>query len=340
MAACLIAAARTPWAHRHGPLAATPPHVLLATALAGAVSRLDEPTRPPDRVLVACDTGVGAQDLNLARRAVSELGWEQVPALTVDGQGTAGLGLVGLACSLPGLTLVAGVDATSAVPPGAGLVRDYGRPTMDQPEVAWLEDMAVRGGLTPQTLDHAAKLARAERQAPPGALVTVETPAGEVAGDVVDERVLGDDLAPLVGPEGLQTARHLAEYADGAAAVAVQGGPGLGPGIVDHELVANSDPLGWLVERGGRAGRDEPLLLAEAGAVVLALVAEAGYEAGRDGVPSVLGLGCTPSANGLRMLVDAAHASGGSCTIVERGRHGQLASVTISSALEDRSVVS
>ncbi len=331
MTARLVAAARTPWSLRHGPLAATAPHVLLQIALAGVADRLGPASSAIDRVLVACDPGVGAQDLNIARRAGKELGWDEVPALTIDGQGVAGLGLVGLACSLPGRTVVAGIDATSIVPPGAGLVRDYGRPTMDQPEVSWLEETAARRGLNRAALDHVAKLARADRGAEPAALVPVATPGGDIGSDVGDERELGDDLAPLVGPDGLQTARHLAEYADGAAAVVVEGGARTGRTITGAELVArpDDDVLGWLAMRGARTAADERAVVAEPSAVVLALLADDDVEPALDGVPSVLSLGSSPSTNGLRMLVDAVHSVPGRCTVIERGRHGQLSSVSI-----------
>ena len=107
----------------------------MTTAIGAAVERARLVGSDVTRLLVACDTGVGAQDLNLARRAALAMGWSGVPALTVDGHGSAGLGLLDLAMSLDGVTVVAGVDASSMVPPGAGLVRDYGRPTLDEPEL-------------------------------------------------------------------------------------------------------------------------------------------------------------------------------------------------------------
>lgn len=334
MTARLTAAARTPWSHRHGALAAVPPHLLLQAALGGVLERLGPAAGDVDRVLVACDTSVGAQDLNIARRAVTELGLVGVPALTVDGQGAGGLGLVGLACSLPGRTIVAGVDATSTVPPGAGLVRDYGRPTLDRPEVAWLEDLAAAREIGRDALDHSAKLARAERGAATAALVPVPAGSTDVSTDCADDRDLADDLAPLTGPDGLQTARHLAEYADGAAAVVVERGDGPGRRIVDHELVAVDDDevVGWLAGRAGHHASDERVVLAEPSAVVLALLADAGCEPAPEGVASVLALGSTPSTNGLRMLVDAVYAVAGPCTVIERGRHGQLASVALTAS--------
>ena len=146
MPASLVAVARTPWAPRHTALDGSRPEHLLAAALDALVARASIDPAEIDRVLVACDTSVGAQDLDLGRRAVAELGWSSTPALTVDGHGVTGLALVALAAELPGRTVVAGVDASSMVPPGAGLVRDYGRPTLDEPEHRWLDAVASRLG--------------------------------------------------------------------------------------------------------------------------------------------------------------------------------------------------
>ncbi|MFV2040262.1 MAG: hypothetical protein ACC660_08460, partial [Acidimicrobiales bacterium] len=128
---------------------------------------------PSHRVLVACDTGVGIQALNIARRAAMELGWSTVPALTIDGQGVGDLGAVDLAARTPGVTLVAAVDVTSAVPPGAGLVRDYGRPVLDEPEIVWLESLASRAGLSREQLDSTVARLHGVVPMPPTALAAV-----------------------------------------------------------------------------------------------------------------------------------------------------------------------
>lgn len=330
--ASIRSAARTPWVARHGPLASTRPETLLAAAVDGAVREAGFSPAIVDRVLVACDVGVGAQDLNLGRRALVELGWPSVPALTVDGQGTADLGLVDIAGRLGEVVVVAAVDLTSTVPPGAGLVRDYGRPLSGEPEVAWLDGLARAAHLTPDRLDEIVEGVSATRtsRAPTGGLVAVGTGRDAVAGDVPPGPIDEAELPPLV-EDGVQTARHLARLADGAAAVVVA--PGEAGRAVETRLVAGPPDavIDELRSQCTAASRHGPVLVAESSAVVAALVSGCGGTLDTAAVAAVLAAGSTPSADGLRMLVDAFHGVPTAVSVLRRGMHGQLAMATLRS---------
>ncbi len=331
MTARITAAARTPWARRHGALEGVRPEHLLATAMSAVV---EQASVPADRVLVGCDEAVGAQHQNIARRTCLDLGWESTPALTVDGQGMTGLGLVSLAATLPGATLIAAVDSTTLIPPGAGLVRDYGRPTHDHTPTMQLEQAAIRAGLTRSILDEVATALRAST-APLDGFGIIEVTVGRetVRGDQPDDRT-NDDLPPLA-TDGIQTAFHEAEYADGAAAVLVMG-PGAPSGrhdaghVLESATIVAYDPRTDLTGHLGPVGRgSQPLLLASPNAVTATTVGIERQTATLHQVRPVLSSGTTPSADGLRLLVDAIHRLDGA-VVVDPGRFGQTAIVEIS----------
>ncbi|MEM7284872.1 MAG: hypothetical protein AAF480_00840 [Actinomycetota bacterium] len=313
MSASLIAVARTPWAPRHTALDGSRPEDLLAVALAGLVARAAIEPDSIDRVLVACDTSVGAQDLNLGRRAALHAGWERTPALTVDGQGVTGLALVALAAELPGTTVVAGVDASSMVPPGAGLVRDYGRPTLDEPEHRWLDSVAAAHDLDGAALDAAVERARAIAHLTTDA--TVAMPGGGSTQDTATDQDAGEPFSV----DGVVAPHHLAPWADGAVAVLL--GPGGDRAIESAtvEAVPTSDVVARLVA----PGCGTTTVVADNSAVLAALTTSTATPA------SPLAIGSTPSCDGLRMLADAAAAVDGPIEIRERGGHGQLASVSL-----------
>ena len=327
MSAYITAAARTPWAPRQSALATARPEALLATVIEAA---LDQAGREPSdvaRLLVACDVAVGAQDLNLARRAGLELGWLDVAGLTVDGQGVGGLASVDIAASISGVTVVAAIDVTSLVPPGAGLVRDYGRPTLAEPELAWLERMVRNAALDASGLDAAAARLSAVGPRPSQAIVPVWVGSTRVEGDVgVALDAAPADLDPLTGPGGLLTAAHEAQLADGAAAIVVEHDPlrlnETARAIVNHELTAG--PPETVLDRL-RSATGAAALLADSSVALHELL---GWE-NVGGVPPVPALGSTPSADGLRLLVDAYHATGSPCTVLSRGRHGQTCAVEL-----------
>lgn len=311
MPASLVAVARTPWAPRHTALDGSRPEHLLAAALDALVARASIDPAEIDRVLVACDTSVGAQDLDLGRRAVAELGWSSTPALTVDGHGVTGLALVALAAELPGRTVVAGVDASSMVPPGAGLVRDYGRPTLDEPEHRWLDAVAGTRGLDPAALDAAAERAR---QAPP-----VSNPAIVDLAPGVDT-VADVDPAEPFSPDGVVAPHHLAPWADGAVAVLIGHDGGRPLDAASFDAMESDEAIDRLIAPSAATH----LLVADHTAVVAAL---AGADSGV--VASTLAIGSTPSCDGLRMLADAAAILDGGFEVRTRGGHGQIASVVV-----------
>ena len=300
--------------------------MLLATVIEAAVNQAGYRPRDVGRVLVACDTGVGAQDLNLARRAALELGWDEVAGITVDGQGVGDLTCVGLAASWPGVTVVAAVDVTSVVPPGAGLVRDYGRPTLSEPDLIWLEAVAQTAGFDAARLDAAAARLRSVGAPSGPGIVAVSVGTSTVEADAgVPIDAAAADLEPLSGPGGLLTAAHEAPLADGAAAIVIEHGRPTRPSarlLRSSELVAG--PTATILERLS-APTDSLTLLGDASVVIHEVI---GLEVA-SGVSSVPAVGSTPSADGLRLLVDAFHATESSCRIVRRGRHGQTCVVEI-----------
>ncbi len=321
----ILAAARTPWAPRHTNLDGVRPEAMLEAAIAGAVARAELDVREIDRILVACDTSVGAQDLNLARRVALSLGWTTVPGLTVDGQGVSGLALVDLSVSLPGTTVVAGVDASSSVPPGAGLVRDYGRPTMVEPEHVWLERLAREHALERADLDEAVAVAMAAADLMSPAILP-DAVAG-VAGDTsrVIER---DDAAPLT-EDGLLTTDHLAPWADGAVAVVIGDRPD-GRAVEATSVSAGTDrqAVEWMAAAPN-------VVAADHSAVVVAL-------GGRAAAPIVspLTVGSAPSCDGLRVLADVFATVDGRVEVRTRGRNGQMATVTLAALTDDSDPVS
>jgi hypothetical protein len=328
----IAAAARTPWAIRHGALAGVRPERLLQSAIAAAA---DDAGLRIDRVLVGCDESVGAQHQNVARRVCLDLAWPEVPAMTVDGHGMTGLGLVVLASSLPGTTLVATVDATSLIPPGAGLVRDYGRPQHDEPITTLLERLALDAGLTRARLDEIAEHLRSSSSALTGPqIATVSSGRDQIHSDHVDDRVVDGELSPLV-EGGIQTAFHDAEYADGAAAVVVTDTGGDGPVIENATTTAAKIDVGVTALAAELASRrdDRPVLVATPSAVIAAVIGMAllGTDPSNtaiDAVRPVLSAGTTPSGDGLRMLVDAVHRLDRAC-VVDPGGLGQSAFVSI-----------
>ena len=317
MSGSLIAVARTPWAPRHTALDGWRPEDLLTTALRAVVERAGVEAGSIDRVLVACDTGVGAQDVNIGRRAVLQADWTTTPALTVDGHGATGVALVGLAAQLPGLTVVAGVDASSMVPPGAGLVRDYGRPTLDQPEHRWLDSMAAAHGLDAAMLNAAvqAALDAAPRTTP--AIVALD-PSGPTADTEVTQEA-GDPFQT----DGVVAPHHLAPWADGAVAVLI----GKGPGRAIDTSTFDAVPDDELIDRLIAPRNGLPVLVVDTSAVIAALADPLPAQ-----VASPLAIGSTPSCDGLRVLADAASSMDGAFEIRTRGGHGQLATVAVGGA--------
>ncbi|MGI9624073.1 MAG: hypothetical protein ACR2PK_14655 [Acidimicrobiales bacterium] len=325
MSTCAVTAAmRTPWALRHGSLNSIDPSTLLASALESTRTQRAIDSTDIDLLLVACDTSVGAQAVNIARRSVLELGWSDVVALTVDGQRAAALALVGLASQSSATTMVASIDCTSTVPPGADLVRDYGRPRRSEPEIETLDALVSDRGISSRTLD---ELAAAMREPPTErspAVAPVRVGSRTIDRDEPDPREF-DELTPLTSG-GVVTAWHVAEYADGAAAVIVEPTDGIGRQVAGTSFAAepaehDADSLEKLVRNA-----DAEVVVAEPSAVLLAA---AGLLRPHPRVASPLALGSAPSGDGLRCLVDAWHTIDDEVLIVSRGDHCQTSTVTL-----------
>lgn len=314
MSGSLIAVARTPWAPRHTSLEGHRPEELLGAALIGVARRAGVEPEAIDRILVACDTSVGAQDLNLGRRAALGIGWERTPALTVDGQGVGGLALVGLAAQLPGLTVVAGVDASSLVPPGAGLVRDYGRPALEAPDHQVLDRWAQARGLDTATLDEAVETAQRAAVLTNPSIVEIES-----CTVVADTAVRQERSAAFVSG-GVVAPHHLAPWADGAVAALIGSADGR---PIDHWSF-EAVPEVALIDRLSAPGNDVIRLVADNSAPVAALSAPL-----PSGVASPLAIGSAPSCDGLRVLADAASVLDEAFEVRTRGGHGQIAVVSV-----------
>lgn len=314
MSGSLIAVARTPWAPRHTTLDGRRPEALLEAALRGLAHRADIDPNEIDRILVGCDTPVGAQALNVGRRAALQAGWTTTPALTVDGHGASGLALVGLAAALPGTTVVAGVDASSMVPPGAGLVRDYGRPTLDQPEHHWLDSVALVHDLDGPGLDGTVAAAQ-DRPVLTSPAIVEFGPNGPSQDAAVYQEV-GEpfQLGGIVAPH------HVAPWADGAVAVLIGGASGRTIDTSTFDAMTDDELIARLIAPGDDARR----LVVDNSAVIAALSIALPPE-----VPSPLAIGSAPSCDGLRALADAASNLDEAFEIVTRGGHGQIASVTV-----------
>lgn len=329
MSPTLTAAARTPWVSRHGRFARCSPEQLAAAAIDGATRQGGIDAARVHRLVLACDTLVGAQSMNLARRVALLLGWEAVPALTVDAQGVGDFAALDIAVDAAlsnrhdaGVTVVAAVDVTSTVPPGAALVRDFGRPTVDEPESVRLERLVAAAELTRADLDRA--VAENLPVGPRSAAGVVPVRANGVLVDADDEVVLevATDLEPLHGEGGVLTAAHMAQLADGAAAVIIDPHPSTEGRSVDVALTATAHDatIESIAELAGDA-----TAIADRSVVIHQVAALPSDVA----IPSVLALGSVPSADGLRMVVDGYHAVPRGFRVLRRGRDGQLAWVDI-----------
>lgn len=324
----LAAGARTPWVRRFGALAEVHPEVLLARALGAAVAAAGIELSDCSLLLVACDSPVGAQGMNFARRAALGLGAHEVPALTVDGQGIADLALLALANGAGRAVAVAAVDSTSVVAPGAPLVRDFGRPSPTEPTEAMLMEEIVRSsGMSASELDSASLEWRSTTTGDLDASVRVDVPSGRVVvvGDEPPEWDHLDRLDPLVGG-GVVTAAHSAGLADGAAAVVLS--PDAGRSV--ETVIAAVDPPDVsraLLELSRSA--PHPIALADPSVVIHEVLRRAGIEPTSSGVGSVPALGSAPSADGLRVLIDAAAISPGGVSVIRRGRGGQVTRVDL-----------
>ncbi len=326
-----LAGARTPWVSRLGAFAEVHPEILLAHAVRAALDRAGCNATDCVLLLVACDTPVGAQATNLARRVARSLDAERLPAFTIDGQGVAGLAGLAFASGLDGPVIVAGVDSTSVVAPGAGLVREYGRPTPDEAtDLRFLDAVVSAEGLTRTDLDGRleALRRRADHLAVGTMIAAVATAGGAVAQDEPARVAPPQDLLPLTD-DGVLTAAHQAGLCDGAAAVVVAPRRGRAISAV-HLSAAPPDRLADTLVDVCRAA-PSPVALADTSVVLHELLARRGVPAA-GGAASVPIVGSVPSADGLRILVDMAERTTAAFTVVERGRSGQLVRVSLDGA--------
>jgi hypothetical protein len=329
----VVAGARTPWAPRSGVLGGVHPEHLLTSAIGAAAERAGLEPSDCALLLVACDSQIGAQAANVARRAVIGLGAASVPALTVDGQGISDMALVGMVSAATGPVVVAAVDSTSTVPPGAALVRDYGRPSaVESTETALLEGAARAHDISRADLDSASSSMRSAfssrsdptRQLPD--LVTVPVGSSVVDSDVMAEVEPSPGLLPLV-EGGITTAAHQARLADGAAAVVLHREKGHRVESVDSVATDPERVVDAVIEMCSSA--PAPVLLVDASLVIHEVVRRSGADLFRGGVVPCPLIGSAPSADGLRALVDCLGASDSAFSIVRRGRAGQVVRLTM-----------
>ena len=89
--AVVVDAVRTPYGRRGGALSSWHPVDLSAELLCQFVARNQLDGAAIDDVILGCNSQVGAQAANIARRAVLAAGWpESVPGATVDRHAVSG----------------------------------------------------------------------------------------------------------------------------------------------------------------------------------------------------------------------------------------------------------
>lgn len=330
----VLGASRSPFVARHGALAPCHPVDLVAEVLVDVIERSQISPDRIGQVLVCTDTPVGAQSLNMARSAVLAAGWpDTLPAVTLDAQGTGSMwALQLLAESQPEQpVVVAAVDVTSIVPPGAATVRDYG--TAFGPRVSdrlggiqtpgeIVDAVAKTHGVTRERANSEA-VRQIQLDPLDSQLVSINLGRTRVEHDTV---VVAHELSsdPLFADDGIGTALNTAGWADGAAAIVVAGAhhtPRAGL-IASVAVAAGSalDPVDSLAHAISSVGWDptnEGLALAEPSAAVqLATVRELARQHAEDPTMAisrwlsrrgVLGTGSAPAADGLRLVVDTVH---------------------------------
>lgn len=249
-AAVILAAARSPFAARHGALAQMAPADLLAEVLSGVLALCDVDPTDLDEVLAGCATPVGAQAGNLAAHALRRCGWpRRLPATTVSTLDSSSLvALVRAADAVAAgrceLVLVGGVEHMSTVPAGADMTtRGFGLPPPVSPNRTELppgpaaERWAQRHGIDRERLEAVAERTRrhAAQADSAGRLASEILPVGRGLGGALpvtgDELVVGNGVGDPVSGErdavgayshdGLLTAATVAPMADGAAAALV-----------------------------------------------------------------------------------------------------------------------
>ncbi|MFV0523443.1 MAG: acetyl-CoA C-acyltransferase [Acidimicrobiales bacterium] len=260
----IVDAVRTAVDRRYGVLSGWHPADLLAHLLTALPERTGLDPARVDDVVVGCGNPIGAQAANVARAAVLAAGWpEAVAAVTVEAHHASGLRALELGghavrSGAADLVVVGGVEVSSLVPAGAGLVpRDLGSPfplsvtgRYDRrgglpPPGVEAEQLAARRGLTRADLDAWSAVSRtraaAARQAGrfdaeivpvpsrvldrssgrivAGAAVTVDPGSGPSGTGALAA------LPPLFRSNGVITAGNRAVMGDGAAVVVLAGAP-------------------------------------------------------------------------------------------------------------------
>lgn len=349
----IVGSCRSPFAPRHGVLAHHHPVDLLAATLRGLAVDTSLPLEHVDQLLVVCDTPVGAQSLNVARQALIVAGWPRsIAAVSLDGQGVGAFVGLRLAAGLDGVTVVAGVDCTSLVPPGAGTVRDYGMPHPPSVLAAAELDGVAPAGVAADKVAGAHDIGQSQAEAlaaeianwPPYAhegIVAVSGPARAGADATIrtdrhraieEQPADGGAAVPMFTDDGATSAISWAGLADGAAAVMVSTLPEhTGDAAVGPVVVSDGDPTDILAPLCGAlhgCDPDLPVVLSEPFAAIhLALPGAAGracHDAAR-----VLATGSAPSADVLRAVVDAAHGVREPVIVAARGALGTAGAVEI-----------
>ncbi|MFV0260395.1 MAG: thiolase family protein [Acidimicrobiales bacterium] len=316
--AVIVDAARTPIDRRYGALSGWHPAGLLGHLLRAVSDRAGIDPERVDDVIIGCGNPVGAQAGNVARAAVLDAGWpERVAAVTVESHHASGLRAVELGThairsGAADMVVVGGVEVSSLVPAGAGLVpRDLGGPFPPSLRARY----ALRGGLLPPGVEAerlaarrgwnridldawaATSLARAVAARAAGRFVDEIVPVPVLTLDRSSGRVVpgagpiavdpGPDtttagrlhrLRPLFRPDGVVTAGNRATMGDGAAVI-----------VLAEASVATrlGLPARSRVAGVGSAGVDPVDALSGAGAATDRLLDRAGLDLGDLGLVEV-----------------------------------------------------
>ena len=247
--AVVVDAVRTPYGRRGGALSSWHPVDLSAELLCQFVARNQLDGAAIDDVILGCNSQVGAQAANIARRAVLAAGWpESVPGATVDRHAVSGAQAVHWAAQAvmsgaQNLVIAGGVEVMTAVPLGASLaVPSVGKPYGLRLQARYkegggllppglvAEELAFRWALSRRDLDEWALVsrdrARLAQKRPPPYMAAVPV-AGQRAfskDEAVGQPLPAAKLAalsPAFRDDGVVTAANIAAEGDGAAAVLI-----------------------------------------------------------------------------------------------------------------------
>ncbi len=313
--------ARSPIGAVHGALSGWHPIDLLAHVLDALAEHCEAEAidrNAVDRVVVANASPAGALSTPLRSLALARHWSGALPGIEIGGRGLAGHQALSHATELvaKGLAdnvIVCGVDMASVVPPGALLLRrDYGKPLTP----GTVRELAAAGGHLPdgplgdtlgfnrhQLDDYVRASLQAAADWPTNATPTDSvindpertTPyrgpaftTDESLGQSVDVLRDLDNLPPMFDPEGVITARSLAQPGDGAVALLVSAHVGTHQvGRSAKQAESPADPIGPMVAalneldaggHGNAAGSQAVAVAEPSAAHTLAFAAQANLD--------------------------------------------------------------